>query len=89
METSAEKIDVNQNEKTIKAANVNTVQDEQERANNLKKNSVKLLTYIHDSMIGSNINTLIRTVYGEKPHLYCDFTASGKSLTFIEDYLQT
>ena len=39
METSAEKIDVNQNEKTIKAANVNTVQDEQERANNLKKNS--------------------------------------------------
>jgi selenocysteine lyase/cysteine desulfurase len=40
-------------------------------------------------MIGSNSNTLIRTVFGEKPHLYCDFTASGKSLTFIEDYLQS
>ena len=67
---------------------MHTVQDEQERAENLIKNKAKLLTYIHDSMIGSNKDTLIRTVYGEKPHVYCDFTASGKSLTFIEDYLQ-
>ena len=38
-------------------------------------------------MIGSNHNTLLRTVFGEKPHVYCDYTASGKSLRFIEDYI--
>ena len=37
--------------------------------------------------MGSNHNTALRTVFGEKPHVYCDYTASGKSLRFIEDYI--
>jgi hypothetical protein len=45
-----------------------------------------LLNYIHDNVIGSNINTTIHTVFGDKPNVYCDYTASGKSLKFIEDY---
>jgi selenocysteine lyase/cysteine desulfurase len=31
---------------------------------------------------------VIQTVFGEKPHVYVDYTASGKSLTFIEQYLR-
>ena len=30
---------------------------------------------------------MIRTVYGEKPLIYADYTASGKSLRFIENYI--
>lgn len=52
----------------------------------LNQNKAKLLTYVRDNVIGSNTNTLLRTVYGVKPHFYCDYTASGKSLKFIENY---
>ena len=45
------------------------------------------MAYIRENVIGSNHNTLLRTVFGEKPHVYCDYTASGKSLRFIEDYI--
>ena len=60
--------------------------NEEEKA--LEENKAKLLSYIHDNVIGSNINTTIRTVFGDKPNVYCDYTASGKSLKFIEDYMQ-
>lgn len=53
----------------------------------MKENQTKLLKYIREGVIGSNHNTLLRTVFGEKPHVYCDYTASGKSLSFIEDYI--
>lgn len=51
-------------------------------------NKDKLVAYVRENVIGSHSNTLLRTVYGEKPHLYVDYTASGKSLRFIEDYMQ-
>jgi hypothetical protein len=28
-------------------------------------------------------------VYGDKPMVYADYTASGRNLRFIEDYLAT
>jgi hypothetical protein len=43
---------------------------------------------VRNNIIGSSDGTLIRTVFGEKPQVYCDYTASGKSLQFIETYLQ-
>lgn len=58
-----------------------------QRNEDLDRNKAKLLAYIRDGVIGSNDNTLLRTVFGEKPHVYCDYTASGKSLRFIEDYI--
>ena len=35
------------------------------------------------------MKTLLRTPFGQKPFVYCDSTASGKALKYIEDYLQT
>ena len=40
-------------------------------------------------MIGSHLKTLLRTPFGQKPFVYCDSTASGKALKYIEEYLQT
>ena len=53
----------------------------------LVKNKEVLLQYIRDNVIGSSRDTLIQTVYGEKPLVYADYTASGRSLRFIETYL--
>jgi selenocysteine lyase/cysteine desulfurase len=50
---------------------------------NLKENLVKK---VRESVIGDG--QLISTPYGEKPLVYADYTASGRSLTFIENYLQ-
>jgi len=56
-----------------------TMEIDQQKAD-LEKNKGELVTYIRENVIGSHTNTLLRTVFGEKPHLYCDYTASGKSL---------
>jgi hypothetical protein len=45
-----------------------------------------LIKHIHDSVIGSNL--LFKTPYGVTSLLYADFTASGRSLTFIEDHIR-
>ncbi len=58
-----------------------------DRETDREQNKQKLMDYIREGVIGSNHNTLLRTVFGEKPHVYCDYTASGKSLRFIEDYI--
>jgi selenocysteine lyase/cysteine desulfurase len=65
-----------------------STQDKQKKEADLSANKDKLISYIRQNIIGSNIDTLLRTVFGEKPHLYVDYTASGKSLRFIEDYMQ-
>lgn len=44
------------------------------------------LSTIAESVIGSN--TSIKTPFGNKPLIYADYTASGRSLTFIEDYIR-
>lgn len=77
-----------QNYSTILAANVRSTLSEEQRQKDLEQNKDKLLSYIRESIIGSSDRTLLRTVYGEKPQIYCDYTASGKSLQFIEDYIQ-
>jgi hypothetical protein len=64
-----------------------TLKIEQKHAD-LQKNKDKLIEYIKQNVIGSHTNTQLRTVFGQKPHVYCDYTASGKNLTFIEDYLR-
>ncbi|NNJ72169.1 MAG: aminotransferase class V-fold PLP-dependent enzyme, partial [Enterobacterales bacterium] len=45
-----------------------------------------LVQKINDSVIGAN--HLFKTPFGEKPLIYADYTASGRSLSFIEDYIR-
>ena len=41
---------------------------------------------LRDEIIG--IDSAIATPFGERPMVYCDYTASGRSLRFVERYLQ-
>lgn len=45
-----------------------------------------LLDTIRASVIGEN--TPIQTPFGSKPLVYADYTASGRALSFIEDFIQ-
>ncbi|XP_033105807.1 uncharacterized protein LOC117108060 [Anneissia japonica] len=45
-----------------------------------------LLREVERSVIGSD--TVFTSPYGERKVIYCDYTASGRSLKFIEDYIQ-
>ena len=45
-----------------------------------------LIDNIRESVIGAG--TPITTPFGEKPLIYADYTASGRALTFIEDYIR-
>ena len=77
------------NENIIKDAGVTTQQlqkKQEQKQQQLAKNKDKLLQYVRDNVIGSNNDTMIQTAYGEKPLVYADYTASGKSLRFIEKY---
>lgn len=47
---------------------------------------IKLLDRIRDSVIGDR--TSISTVFGRKPLVYADYTASGRSLGIIEDFIR-
>jgi selenocysteine lyase/cysteine desulfurase len=48
--------------------------------------STALINHIRESVIGDN--SLIPTPFGPKPLVYADYTASGRSLHFIETFIQ-
>lgn len=45
-----------------------------------------LIDYIRTSVIGDDKQ--IQTAFGSRPLLYCDYTASGRSLSFIEEFIR-
>lgn len=47
--------------------------------------STELISKIRESVIGER--QLIQTSFGKKPLVYADYTASGRALTFIEDFI--
>ena len=74
-------------DRAIRAADVHSTAEVQAKQERLEKNKDQLLKYIRDNVIGHHNEYLIKTVYGCKPLVYADYTASGKSLRFIEDYI--
>jgi len=59
---------------------------EELRAENPTTNNINLIEQIRQSVIGEG--QLLPTPFGLKPLIYSDYTASGRSLSFIEDYLR-
>ena len=53
----------------------------------LSPEKLKILDNLRKNVIGSHLKTLLRTPFGQKPFVYCDSTASGKALKYIEEYL--
>ena len=51
-----------------------------------RRESEKLIETISSSIIGDD--TVIDSPYGERRVTYADYTASGRSLTFIERFIQ-
>jgi len=49
-------------------------------------NSHHIIHKIRRSVIGER--DIIQTSFGEKPLIYADYTASGRALSFVEDYIQ-
>lgn len=74
-------------EAVIEQAEIRSTVDQLNKLERLKQNKDELLSYVRDNIIGSHKEYLIKTVYGEKPLVYADYTASGRSLGFIESYL--
>jgi selenocysteine lyase/cysteine desulfurase len=55
----------------------------------LEQNRPILLKYVQDNIIGTwSDQYQLKTVYGSKPLVYADYTASGRALKFIEEYIQ-
>ena len=51
----------------------------------VSENKQQLINYISENVIGSDKTFL--SPFGRKKIVYCDYTASGKSLRFIEDFI--
>ena len=66
-------------------ASVHARTEVNDKAQRLKKNKDKLLEYVRTNVIGHDYE--ITTPFGVKPLIYSDYTASGKGLYFIEEYI--
>ncbi|XP_074619620.1 uncharacterized protein LOC141878556 [Acropora palmata] len=68
----------------IPSENLQYVRHDHEVKNH--KKIEELFKYIENSCIGKDLT--FTGPYGPRKVIYCDYTASGRSLSFIEDYIQ-
>ncbi|KAH9249733.1 hypothetical protein BASA81_012529 [Batrachochytrium salamandrivorans] len=77
-------------EEHVEDAEVTTGRDRRLTKNN--SNGKRVMTaitpeFLLDNMVGHKVE--INTAFGKKLAVYCDFTASGRAIRCIEDYMQT
>eukprot|EP00475_Leptophrys_vorax_P010480 TRINITY_DN1704_c0_g1_i1.p1 TRINITY_DN1704_c0_g1~~TRINITY_DN1704_c0_g1_i1.p1 ORF type:complete len:994 (-),score=265.41 TRINITY_DN1704_c0_g1_i1:53-3034(-) len=60
--------------------------DHSARAEDSKDSPQRLLETVRQSLIGAN--TVYETPFGRRKMLYADYTASGRSVSFIEDFIR-
>jgi selenocysteine lyase/cysteine desulfurase len=65
---------------------VDPVEEKEGKTQEVEQTQEKLISYIRDSVIGKD--EAIDTPYGKRTITYSDYTASGRCLSFIEDYLR-
>ncbi|KAL9649867.1 hypothetical protein ABK040_009679 [Willaertia magna] len=58
----------------------------EENNNEQLENKEKLITYIRESIIGDD--EVFKGPFGFRKITYCDYVASGRSLSFIEEYIK-
>jgi selenocysteine lyase/cysteine desulfurase/tRNA(Ile)-lysidine synthase TilS/MesJ len=63
-----------------------TLEEQTSEKQLLEENRPELIEYISKSVIGDF--SMFPTAYGERALVYADYIASGRSLSFIEDYIQ-
>ena len=68
---------------TLVAKSIEQIASEREL---LDRNRPELIRYIKDSVIGDFFS--FPTAYGDRSMVYADYIASGRSLSFIEDYIK-
>jgi hypothetical protein len=64
----------------------NSVPEEKVPSASVEVPDPDLLTMISSSVIGRDLTFV--TPFGKRQVFYCDYTASGRSLSFIEDYIR-
>jgi len=68
---------------SLSSSNNNDNTDKQQK----QQQQQQLIQYIQESIIGDN--EIFKSPFGYRKVTYCDYVASGRSLSFIEEYIQS
>ncbi|XP_066936646.1 uncharacterized protein [Clytia hemisphaerica] len=55
-------------------------------SHNMDKDDLAVMKYVEDNIIGKDL--VYESPFGKRAVIYCDYTASGKAVRFIEDYIR-
>ncbi len=76
-------------ESLIESADFTLQSEQSSKMLRLEQNRPQLVKYIQENIVGAwSDGYQLKTVYGSKPLVYADYTASGRALRFIEEYIQ-
>ncbi|CAF2142930.1 unnamed protein product, partial [Rotaria magnacalcarata] len=68
-------------------SNINEISQVLPNIHQFDHNKQQLLRYIDTNIIGKDV--IIQTLWGPRKAIYADYTASGRGLTFLEQYILT
>lgn len=65
--------------------NIHGGKDDQRRSSTTETKYTASMKYVHENLVGSN--AMVQSPFGDKRMTYADYTASGRSLYMIENYI--